>query len=286
MLVAEDMAMHLKIGEFARLAHVSLKTLHHYDAIGLFQPAQVDRFTSYRYYTLEQLPRLNRILALRDLGFTLEQVAVLLDENVSVDELRGMLRLRRAQLAQEIAAAQDKLAQVDVRLRWIDEEDHMSQIEVLRKKVPETVVAGARRVAGPNDNMRDHCIELDRQVCRFMQDAGLAGDGVSLALYYASDGAMEGIDVEMAYTVNESQMPHQASAAASLHTLPAAEVAYAVYHGSYDDFAAVGELHAAVRRWIEGQGLQSGEPVREYYLQPPRSAHNPMGVMEIQYPLR
>jgi DNA-binding transcriptional MerR regulator len=279
------MAMHLKIGEFARLAHVSLKTLHHYDAIGLFQPAHVDKFTSYRYYTLAQLPRLNRILALRDLGFTLEQVQVLLDEVVSVDELRGMLRLRRAQLAQEIAATQDKLAAVDIRLRWIEEENRMPQFEVLNKSVPEMTVAGARKVALTPDNMRDHCIALDRQVCRFMQSANLVSDGVSLALYHAGDNLQEGIDVEMAYTISPPATPPQPAHGASIHALPAAQVAYAIYHGSYDDFAAVGELHATIRRWVEAQDRLISGPVREYYLQPPRSQDNRIGVMEIQYPL-
>jgi DNA-binding transcriptional MerR regulator len=288
MLSAEDMAMHLKIGEFARLAHVSPKTLHHYDAIGLLQPAYIDRFTSYRYYTLEQLPRLNRILALRDLGFTLEQVAALLVAAVGVEELRGMLRLRRAELEQEIAAAQGRLTQVDIRLRWIAEEKQMPQIAVLRKGVPETVVAGARKVAEANDNMRDHCIGLDRQVCRYMQDVGLVSNGVSLALYYAGEGAEDGIDVEMAYAVPRAAdgVGDGGRDGVSVHSVPASEVAYAVYHGSYDDFAAVGQLHAAIRRWIEEQGLEVGDPVREYYLQPPHSPHDPVGVMEIQYPLR
>ncbi len=282
------MVTHLKIGEFARLAHVSLKTLHHYDAIGLLQPAHVDRFTSYRYYTLEQLPRLNRILALRDLGFTLEQVAALLDATVGVEELRGMLQLRRAELEQEIAAAQGRLTQVDIRLRWIEEEKHMPQIEVLRKDVPEIVVAGARKVAEAGDNMREHCIGLDRQTCRYMQDAGLVSDGVSLALYYSGKEAEGGIDVEMAYVVPRAAegVRGGGSDGASVHSMPATEVAYAVYHGSYDDFAAVGQMHAAIRRWIEEQGLDVGEPVREYYVQPPRSPNNPVGVMEIQYPLR
>jgi DNA-binding transcriptional MerR regulator len=277
--------MHLKISEFARLAHVSLKTLHHYDAIGLFQPAHVDQFTSYRYYTLEQLPRLNRILALRDLGFTLEQVQTLLDEAVGLDELRGMLRLRRAQLAQEIAAAHEKLVQVDIRLKWMEEENQMTQIEVLRKDVPETIVAGARKTALIPDNMRDHCIALNQQVCRFMQTAKLATDGVSLALYYAGDNLEEGIDVEMAYTVRPSAAWPQPEDGARVHPLPAVPVVYAIYHGSYDDFAAVGTLHAAIRRWIEAQGLQIAGPVREYYLQPPRSPGNPTSVMEIQYPV-
>jgi DNA-binding transcriptional MerR regulator len=62
----------LKIGNFSKLSQVSVKTLHYYDQIGLLRPAKIKRFTGYRYYTIDQLPRLNRILALRDLGFSLE----------------------------------------------------------------------------------------------------------------------------------------------------------------------------------------------------------------------
>ncbi|MEZ4669878.1 MAG: MerR family transcriptional regulator [Anaerolineae bacterium] len=72
-----------KIGEFSRLTRVSLKTLHHYDEIGLFKPAHVDPFTSYRYYTFDQLPHLNRILALKGLGFTLEQIRQLVSGDVN-----------------------------------------------------------------------------------------------------------------------------------------------------------------------------------------------------------
>lgn len=152
--------------------------------MGLLPPAHVDRFTSYRYYTLEQLPRLNRILALRDLGFSLDQVTALLDVGVGTEELQALLRRRRGELEQEIAAAQTRLTQVDIRLRWIEEEKQMPQIEVLHKDVPEIMVAGARKVAGAGADMRAHCIGLNQAVCRYMQAAGLAGDGVSLALYY------------------------------------------------------------------------------------------------------
>nr|BFE75628.1 hypothetical protein GCM10020092_089290 [Actinoplanes digitatis] len=92
------------IGDFAALGRVSVRMLRHYDAIGLIRPARVDEFSGYRYYTAAQLPLLNRVIALKDLGFTLQQVQVLIDEKVDPGELRGMLRLRRAQLAEEMAA--------------------------------------------------------------------------------------------------------------------------------------------------------------------------------------
>src|ERR671917_48630 len=85
----------LGIGDFARHGRVSVRMLRHYDAIGLLRPAHVDRLTGYRSYDAGQLSRLNRIVALKGLGFTLQQVRSILDDEVSVEELRGMLRLRR-----------------------------------------------------------------------------------------------------------------------------------------------------------------------------------------------
>ena len=84
------------IGEFARHGRVSVRMLRHYDAIGLIRPACVDAATGYRSYQASQLDDLNRVIALKDLGFTLQQVQAILEEKLSAAELRGMLRLRRA----------------------------------------------------------------------------------------------------------------------------------------------------------------------------------------------
>jgi DNA-binding transcriptional MerR regulator len=74
-----------KIGEFARLTQVSAKALRLYDEMGLLKPVRVDPFTDYRYYSADQLPRLHRIIALKDLGFSLEQVKPMLGGNISAE---------------------------------------------------------------------------------------------------------------------------------------------------------------------------------------------------------
>lgn len=104
------------IGDFATMGRVSIRMLRHYDRIGLLPPARVDEFTGYRYYTADQLRRLNRVVALKDLGFTLAEVARILDADVAPAELRGMLRLRRAQVAEQITADQDRLTRIEARL--------------------------------------------------------------------------------------------------------------------------------------------------------------------------
>lgn len=112
----------LKIGDFAKKAQITVKTLRHYDKLGLLKPAWIDRFTGYRYYAQEQMPRLNRIMALKDLGFTLEQTGRILQNELTVDELRGMLRLKCAELEQRIEDEQARLTRVEARLHQIEHE--------------------------------------------------------------------------------------------------------------------------------------------------------------------
>lgn len=129
------------IGDFARHGRVSVRMLRHYDATGLLRPARVDPANGYRHYTASQLSRLNRIIALKELGFTLQQVRDIVDEKVDAGELRGMLRLRRAELEDAVATANARLVQVEARLRAIESEGHMPTHDVVLKSVPSVRVA-------------------------------------------------------------------------------------------------------------------------------------------------
>ncbi len=135
-----------RIGEFSKLSQVSVKTLRYYDQIGLLHPAEVDRFSSYRYYSTEQLHRLNRILALKDLGLSLEQISQVFDHDLSPDELRGMLRLKQSELQQQVEDQQARLDRVAARLRQIEQEGKMPTNEVTLKEVPALRIASVRDV--------------------------------------------------------------------------------------------------------------------------------------------
>jgi DNA-binding transcriptional MerR regulator len=126
----------LKIGDFSRLGQVTVKTLHHYDELGLLRPTHIDTFTNYRYYTLEQLPRLHRILALKELGLSLEQIGLLVDEEVPTEQIRGMLRLKQAEIQQQVREEQARLAMVEFRLRMLEAEEDFPVLDVVIKRVP------------------------------------------------------------------------------------------------------------------------------------------------------
>src|ERR1700736_4275505 len=116
----------LKIGDFSRLSQVSVKTLRYYDEVALLKPTQVDEVSGYRYYSVAQLRQLHRILALRDLGFPLDQIGYVLEADLSIEELRGMLRLRRAE-QQQLLKEQERLDRVEALIQLIHQENTKDQ---------------------------------------------------------------------------------------------------------------------------------------------------------------
>lgn len=136
----------IKIGDFSKLCLVSVRMLRYYEEMGLLEPVQVDPLTGYRYYSVEQLPRLNRILALRDLGLSLAQIAELLEEGLPAEQLRGMLRLKQAEIQLQVEEEQARLARVAARLKQIEQEQAAPAYEVILKKVEPQTVASLRRL--------------------------------------------------------------------------------------------------------------------------------------------
>src|ERR1700733_13604814 len=128
-------------GEFARHGRVSVRMLRHYDAIGLLRPASVDPGTGYRLYAAGQLADLNRVIALKDLGFTLNQVQAILAESVSAAELRGMLRIRRAEIQSQIESEGARLAGVEAGMMTTGDGGSPGADGVPRKQLPAIRVA-------------------------------------------------------------------------------------------------------------------------------------------------
>jgi DNA-binding transcriptional MerR regulator len=137
----------LKIGEFSRLSQVPVKTLRYYDDIGLLKPSQTDPFTSYRYYTLDQLPRIHRVMALKELGLSLDEIAQFLREDFPVEQIRGMFLLKRVQVQQRVREEQARLAQIEFRLRQIEQEGMIDTMDIVIKRIESFYALTLRRIA-------------------------------------------------------------------------------------------------------------------------------------------
>lgn len=160
--------------------------LRHYDAKGLLKPAEVDDDSGYRRYSAAQLAKLNRIVALRDLGFGLQEIEQMLDE-VGVDELRGMLVLRRSQIEGQVAEDRNRLAQIEARLRAIETENTLAD-DVTVVALPEQWVATVSKpVAGFGpDNLAEPLRELGAELDAVIRTANVQPTAPGFA-YYTGD---------------------------------------------------------------------------------------------------
>src|ERR1041385_3416415 len=134
----------LRIGDFSRMGRVTVKALRFYDEIGLLKPAHVDEWSSYRYYSADQLGRLNRILALKELGIPLEEIGRLLQSDVTPADLRRMLESKQEEIRLRIESERELLSRVEARLALIEKENQMADYDVVVKQVEPVTVASIR----------------------------------------------------------------------------------------------------------------------------------------------
>jgi DNA-binding transcriptional MerR regulator len=269
------------IGDFARHGRVSVRMLRHYDAIGLIRPAHVDPPTGYRFYEANQLAQLNRIVALKDLGFTLAQVSAIIDEQVSAEQLRGMLRLRHAELQAEIAAGTARLTGVAARLRIIESEGHMPTTDVVVKRIPAVRVAELTAIAAgyePEDISPVIQPLYDDLMARLSQ-AELTPVGPPIAYYEDSPAGDGSVVVHATITVDAAPDPAHGFAIVDLPELPNA--ATIVHRGSMDDVVPTGQ---ALAQWIDANGYRSLGYARELYLECPPGDFDGW-VTELQEPI-
>ena len=267
----------IKIGDFARLGQVSVVTLRHYDEIGLLKPISVDSLTGYRYYLVAQLPRLNRILALKDLGFSLEQIEVVLN-GITLDQLRGMLKLRHAEVEQQVAQEQGRLARIAARLRQIECEDTMSNYDIVLKTLPPMLVASRQVTIPTNDRVPAYLDPAFTEVYSHLKNHGAKDTGSCLTVWHQSADIHVNEDAEAAVPLDRC-IP--STDRVQVYELPQQQVAAAIHQGAFENFT---QVHTALLTWIEANGYHITGPYREIYIH-----HNASTIAEsateIQYPV-
>lgn len=266
----------LKIGDFSRLSQVPVKTLRYYDEIGLLRPSEVDRFTGYRYYSADQLSQLNRILALKDLGLSLEQVTRLLTDDLPAGQIHGMLKLRQIEIRQNLEDAQAQLARVEARLKQIEQEDKMPNYEIALKKVEPQRVAAVRDVVPTYPDIG----RLYGEIFAYIGRAASAG-AISAAVWHDEGVQERDIDAEAVIFL---KTPVPGSQRVKVYELPAATVASVVHHGAYQ---TLHQAYDAILKWIDANGYKIVAAPREIYLYCPEPVKqdDESYVTEIQFPV-
>lgn len=271
-----------RIGEFAQIAQVSTRQLRFYDQLGLLQPLRSDPQTGYRYYSIRQLPRLNSILALKELGLSLEQIGPLLKDAISVAELRGMLTMKRAQIEQALHEEAARLRHIESRIAQIDNEGRIDGYDVVTKSAE----------AMPFLSMRCSCQNMEEAVRMVAMVAEGGARQIRPALRdklivisRAAENDM--LDLEIGFSLTRpSNAAFRVGGEFALRAgeLPAVEtLATIIRQGANADSHAP---FTAIGTWIEANNYEIAGPCREVFLEPVQGAAD-LGdaLIEIQFPI-
>lgn len=272
-----------RIGEFSRIAQTAVSQLRYYNEIGLFQPAHIDPFTGYRYYTASQLPDLNRILALKELGLSLEQIKRMVLDEVSAEEIRGMLALKKAQAEQTIHAEIERLRNIEAHLRQVETDGEMGLDDIIIKEIPESSILSIRSVFPDLSGAAAHVVEMSQLLPSKIPAKKL---GHFTAIVHGDAFRTENADVEMGFQLNsaveesfELSSGHLVSPK-PLPYVPSAACAVRVggFENGYHTYATIG-------RWVEANGYTLAGLPREVFIVPPNPDRMEETVCEIQFPV-
>lgn len=258
----------LKIGDFSQLAQVSTRTLRHYDQIGLLKPASTDASSDYRYYALEQLPRLNRILALKDLGLSLDQIADVLRDDVPVERLRDMLDTRQREMEENMRAEQERITRVRALLTRIEREGQPVRHDVVLKGGSSCTIVAVRRVVPSIRSVlgvRRDMLSAAHEVAR-RHGLALCDLPAAEVVIYHNDGYTEvDVDIEAGVCVRmPTALQDEFADGVRMREMAACTpLAAIVHHGT---LWQARDTLTALYAWLGENGFTSSGACREWHL--------------------
>ena len=266
-----------KISAFSRLGQVSIKALRLYDQRELLTPAQVDADTGYRYYKAEQLPRLHRILALKAMGFSLEQIGQLINDSLSSQQMQAMLKVKQVELKHQLAEGQQRLANITAHLKHVQEEHTMPDYDVILKAVePIQHVLSIRETIPTYTAIGTLFTEMIGHLAQQQAQP----QGPAAGIWHDPEYKERDVDAEAIMIVSETV---SGTDRIQIKALPAlAQVAAVIHRGSY---STLNQAYGAITHWIEESGYQVTGPNREIYLQGGAEQDNTSYITEIQFPV-
>lgn len=287
----------LKIGEFSRLSQVTIKTLHHYDELGLIKPAHIDPLTNYRFYTVEQLPRIHRIMALKEMGLSLEQIGIMLEKELSTEEMRGILHFKQSEIQQAMREAQRQLAMVEFRLRMIEAEVNFPELDVVMKRLePMRVLSFFDRtevVLSLEDALahRERMAGILKKAIAdsVIQHTGVVIDiflGETILPFHSPELGERQHEILLGVTETQEAVALEGIGQLKARNEPAVESAATLFLKQTSDLAGFVEPATLLRRWAIMHGYQPQGLMRFFHHRGPLQTNNSAEfVIEAQLPV-
>lgn len=273
-----------QIGEFSRIAQVTIETLRHYDTIGLLKPAQVDSKTGYRYYSAGQLQSLNQILALKAVGLSLDEIKRILKETLTVEEVRGMLKAQLVITESTIEEAQRRHQNILARLERLELDQRLPQYEINLKSTEPFMMAAIRETIPTVEEIPQRWNQTFTTIANWMKDNHIT-IGIPIAFYHDEAYTLENVDTECAFTIPNTVFdkipdPQKPIKIRQMEAFPA--VATTVVTNFHVKVGGLKDAYTSLGEWIANNNYHIIAAPRELYFGSPATGDF---TAEIQFPV-
>lgn len=265
-----------KIGEFSKLTQVSIRMLRYYDEVGLLKAAEVDKWTGHRMYSVTQIPRLNRILYLRDSGFNVSEIALALEMDDAL--LLEMLEQKRLEIEQTIQNEHKKIRKIAIAKNQIQENKGELHYNISIKAIPEYQVLSFRKVV-PNYYCEG---DLWKELSAFAKKHKIEISSFTFSIYHDTEYKEQNVDIELCVPVNK-----QFKALPPFYYRTVEPIPIMACTLVYGDFSNIKRGYLAFAKWLQKNSkYQISSPVRQIVHRGPWNEENPAKYLtEIQIPL-
>jgi len=242
-----------RIGEFSKMSKTTIKTLRHYDETGLLKPEKTDVFTSYRFYSTNQLVKLHQIQAFRQVGLSIDEIKLIL----SGYDATGILQKRKAELIDELAHGTSQLS----RIEFILQGDVKTMNYVATIKDLQECTVYSKKMTVPNYHAYFELVpQIGERVTRKYPDLKCATPGYCFIVYLDGEYKESDLNIELCEAVDKMWPDFDDI---TFKNMAPVTVVSILHKGSY---AELSQAYAFAFRWIEDNGYVAADNPRESYI--------------------
>ena len=279
-----------KIGEFSKLCGLSADTLYHYEQKDVLPPASIDHDTGYRHYDAAQLVAVNKILALKDAGFSLSEMAALMRTEIPLTQLIGMLEDKASSLESALLGETNRLERLRTNIFLIKNGGIPCMHDISIKKVEPILIASIRRTI-PKADFDSNCGKMWPAVNNCIKENGIKRSVPCLMIVYSGFEDRRELNLPYDEQILTIEVAEQVASAfadrgeVKVYTLPKVDkMACIVHNGS---FSSIPATYTRLYEWMRYNQYQANGPLREIYHKGDWATDNPNEyVTELQIPLK
>ena len=265
-----------KIGEFSKITQVSVRMLRYYDEVGLLKPEEVDKWTGHRMYSVTQIPRLNRILYLRDSGFNISEIALALEMNDCL--LLETLEQKRFEIMDTIQNEQEKLRKIVIAKNEIKENKGELHYNICIKAIPEYQVLSLRRIVSTYYSEG----ELWNELSAFAKEQKIEISSHTFSVYHDTEYKEQNVDIELCVPVSKLCKDTAPFCFRIIEPVPVMACTMV-----YGDFSNIKGAYIAFAEWLQKNSkYRMSNPMRQIVHRGLWNESNPAKYLtELQIPL-